>query len=174
MGDLYLWMRDTVLNKSVTDMPMVDGLVIIDREADGALNRYLPSVANYVVLGKENVYYKYRDEVESNFIKFETYVLNNLKIDLQSIVKGIYTRNNTMQFVYSPPLQKINTRAGLAHLSLFLEISQKEKWPDRVVDVDKQQVAIMIDLLQKYLINAEEEASQKNEFIANSRRSSRW
>lgn len=174
LGDLYIWMRDTVLNKSVTDTPMIGELVIVDRDAEGALNRYLPSVVNYVALGKGKVFHKYSDDVESNFIKFEAYALDVLKVDLRAVFKGIYTRNKTLHISFPPHLRKIDTRAGLAQLSLFLETVQNEKWPDRVLGADKAQVAIMMQLLQKYLINGEEEATLENEFIPQSRKSGRW
>lgn len=127
LGDLYIWMRDTVLNKAVTDTPMIGELVVVDRDAEGALNRYLPSVVNYVALGKGKVFHTYSDDVESNFIKFEAYVLDVLKVDLRAVFKGIYTRNKTLHISFPPHLRKINTRAGLAQLSLFLETVQHEK-----------------------------------------------
>jgi hypothetical protein len=90
LRDLYSWVRDTVLNKAVTDTPMTGELVIVDWYAEGVLDRYLPSAMNYVVLGKSKVYHKYRDEVESNFVKFEAYALDALKVDLRAIQGHIH------------------------------------------------------------------------------------
>jgi hypothetical protein len=170
LSDLYSWVRDTVLNKAVTDTPMTGELVIVDWYAEGVLDRYLPSAMNYVALGKSKVYHKYRDEVESNFVKFEAYALDALKLDLRAIFKGIYTCHKTLQITYHQPPRQIDTRAGLAQLSLFLETARDEKWPDRVVGADRGQVARMMHLLQKYLVYGEEIATRKNEFIAHARK----
>jgi hypothetical protein len=173
LRDLYSWVRDTVLNKAVTDTPMTGELVIVDWYAEGVLDRYLPSAINYVALGKSKVYHKYRDEVESNFVKFEAYALDALKLDLRAILKGIYTCHKTLQITYHQPPRQIDTRAGLAQLSLFLETARDETWPGRVVGADRGQVAIMMHLLEKYLVYGEETATRKNEFIAHTRKSSR-
>jgi hypothetical protein len=171
LRDLYIWMRDTVLNKAVTDTPMNGELVIVDWYAEGVLDRYLPSVMNYGALGKIKVYHKYSDEVESNFVKFEAYTLRALKVDLRAVFKGIYTCSKTLQITYHQPSRQINTRAGLAQLSLFLDTARDEKWNDRVVGADRGQVAIMMHLLEKYLVYGEEITTRRNEFIAHSRKS---
>lgn len=66
LEDMYLWLRDTVLSKSIVALRVAGKLVPVDTQGDTPLRRYLPSVINYVVHGNDRVFYKFRADLEAN------------------------------------------------------------------------------------------------------------